>query len=204
MPQGIYKRIKHWRVKDTSKMSKSHKGKHWKVKNTSKYSEARKKEWTSGTRKHISSQGFQKGHRSNRGGFQKGHKSFNGIEKSQFKKGSIPWNKDRPFLQIKGKNHPNWKGGHTPENIKIRMSLEYKLWRKAVFLRDNFTCQKHKIRGGKLVAHHINNFSDFMELRLALDNGITLSEKAHREFHKKYGKKNNTRDQLIEFLNNKI
>jgi len=33
-----------------------------------------------------------------------------------------------------------------------------------------------------------------------IDNGITLSEKAHREFHKKYGIKNNTNEQLEEFL----
>ena len=32
------------------------------------------------------------------------------------------------------------------------------------------------------------------------DNGITLSEKTHKEFHKKYCKKNNTREQLDEFI----
>ena len=33
-----------------------------------------------------------------------------------------------------------------------------------------------------------------------IDNGITLSEKAHKEFHRKYGKQNNTLSQLKEFL----
>lgn len=56
---------------------------------------------------------------------------------------------------------------------------------------------------GKLEVHHINNFAEFSELRFALDNGITLSEKAHDEFHKIYGIKNNTKGQLEEFLNRK-
>jgi hypothetical protein len=94
-----------------------------------------------------------------------------------------------------------WKGGITPEMEKIRKSIEYKLWRKAVFERDNFTCQKYGTKvGGTLRAHHINNFAEKEELRFAIDNGITLSEKAHREFHRKYGIKNNTQEQLEEFL----
>lgn len=100
----------------------------------------------------------------------------------------------------KGEKSHLWKGGITPENHKIRTSLEYKLWRKSVFERDNFTCQKYGICGGKLVAHHINNFAEKEELRFAIDNGITLSRDTHNKFHKKYGWKNNTREQLDEFL----
>ena len=37
--------------------------------------------------------------------------------------------------------------------------------------------------------------------RFAIDNGITLLEEVHKEFHKIYDKKNNTREQLKEFLN---
>jgi len=98
-----------------------------------------------------------------------------------------------------GKNNPRWRGGITPENLRIRNSIETRLWREAVFARDNWTCQKYGVKGGRLVAHHIQNFSQFPDLRLAIDNGITLSDKAHREFHKKYGYKNNTREQLDEF-----
>lgn len=101
---------------------------------------------------------------------------------------------------LSGKKSYLWKGGITTENNKIRTSREMKLWKKSVFERDNFTCQKYNIRGGRIVAHHINNFADFPELRVAIDNGITLSQKAHKEFHKKYGIKNNTREQLMEFL----
>jgi len=114
--------------------------------------------------------------------------------------GQKSFRKGKKYLDISGEKHYNWKGGITPIHTQIRMSLEYKLWKKSVFERDNFTCQKYEIRGGNLIAHHINNFSEFPELRFAIDNGITLSEKAHKEFHKKYGNKNNTKGQLKEFL----
>lgn len=108
--------------------------------------------------------------------------------------------KNKSFQGRRGEKSNWWKGGITPENKIIRKSIEYRLWREAVFARDNWTCQKTGIKGGELHPHHINNFSEFPELRFAIDNGITLSEKAHREFHKKYGIKNNTREQLKEFL----
>lgn len=100
----------------------------------------------------------------------------------------------------KGEKSPMWKGGLTPELKKIRKSIEFSTWRESVFVRDNWTCQKYKIRGGKLHPHHIQNFAEHPELRFEVSNGITLSEKAHREFHKKYGKSNNTLEQLLDFL----
>lgn len=121
---------------------------------------------------------------------------------SQKMKGKPAWNKGGTSA-LKGKFgslHPMWKGGVSPEKIKLRQSTDGQLWRKSIFIRDDFTCQKYGVRGGKLIAHHINNFEDYPEVRFALDNGITLSEKAHKEFHKKYGRRNNTREQLMEFL----
>ena len=97
-----------------------------------------------------------------------------------------------------------WKGGRMmnyPESEKIRKSSEYILWRKSIYKRDDFICQKCGKSGGKLNAHHIFNFADYPELRLAIDNGITLCKKCHLKFHKKYSKKNNTKEQLEEFLN---
>ena len=120
-------------------------------------------------------------------------KNKENIRKAQLRIGN------RPPIKS-GKEHYNWKGGITPLNDKIRKSIEYKLWRKSVFERDNFICQKYGTSGGKLIAHHINNFAEKEDLRLAIDNGITLSEKAHKEFHRLYGIKNNTQEQLIEFL----
>ena len=101
----------------------------------------------------------------------------------------------------KGSKCHLWKGGITKENSKIRNSIEIRLWRELVFARDNWTCQKTNQRGGDLVAHHIENFSMLPELRTSIENGITLSKKIHREFHNRYGYKNNSREQLEEFLN---
>lgn len=107
----------------------------------------------------------------------------------------------------KGKNNINWKGGITPKNHLIRWQSQSRLWCKAVFKRDNFTCQKcRNHKGGNLNAHHINNFADFIKLRFVIDNGITLCKDCHKKFHSKsrYGYKNNTIEQIKEFLCNKI
>lgn len=118
---------------------------------------------------------------------------------SESRKGKIPWNKGK-LSELSGEKHWHWKGGITPKNQVERVSIECRLWKKSVLIRDSFICQKYGTKGGKLIAHHINNFADFPELRSALDNGITLSKKAHDEFHKIYGRRHNTREQLNEFL----
>lgn len=100
----------------------------------------------------------------------------------------------------KGKNNPMYIDGRTPSNDIARQGMEIHLWRDAVFLRDNYTCQKTGIRGGILRAHHVLNFAEYPDLRTSIENGITLSKKAHEDFHKIYGIKNNTREQLNEFL----
>lgn len=81
----------------------------------------------------------------------------------------------------KGEKSYLWKGGITPINKVIRTSLEYKLWREAVFKRDNFTCIWCGQRGGNLNADHIKRFSDYPALRFAIDNGRTLCIPCHRK-----------------------
>ena len=76
----------------------------------------------------------------------------------------------------------------------------YYTWQQSVLKRDKYTCRKCGQVGRELVAHHIQNFSDFRELRCDVNNGITFCKKCHQIFHKKYTKLNNTREQLNEFL----
>ena len=111
------------------------------------------------------------------------------------------WNKGIQATWAIGEKNHMWKNGVTPVNRKIRKSIEFKNWREAVFIHDNYTDQKTGIRGGVLHPHHILNFAQYPELRFDVNNGITLSEGSHTLFHKYYGKINNTREQLEEFLN---
>ncbi len=105
-----------------------------------------------------------------------------------------------PRPQNRGENSNHWKGGTTPNILIIRHSFETKVWRREVFERDNWICQKCLERGGYLHCHHNINFSETKDLRFDPNNGTTLCNKCHLEFHKKFGTQNNTYEQLKRFL----
>jgi hypothetical protein len=118
-------------------------------------------------------------------------------------KGRIPENLH--LLDNSGANSHWWKGGVSTQNELDRKGKEFKLWRISVFERDDYTCQRCKKRSSageriSLHPHHIKNFSDWVELRFAIDNGITFCEKCHKLFHKKYGLYKNNPEQVEEFL----
>jgi ribosomal protein S27AE len=126
--------------------------------------------------------------KNNPGAFKKGNKT-----KSQYKSGHNGFwlgkkfskeHKNKKSIVMIGKRvgskSPTWKGGITPINKKIRNSTEYKLWREAVFKRDNWTCVWCGATGN-IQADHIKRFSDFPELRFAIDNGRTLCIPCHKK-----------------------
>jgi hypothetical protein len=87
---------------------------------------------------------------------------------------------------LKGEKSYRWRGGVTLKQEKIRRNIEFRLWREAVFARDNWTCQEcGDNKGHNLNAHHIKSFSKYPELRIALDNGIALCKTCHIKIHKK-------------------
>jgi hypothetical protein len=134
----------------------------------------------------------------------KGHKKLIGRKLSEEVKKKISETEKKSGhkpIPMYGVDNWNWKGGITPLNEKIRKSLEIKLWKKSCLSRDMFTCKKCLLVGGKLEVHHINNFADFPELRTSIENGITFCRKCHIRFHSLYGRRNNTREQLITYLN---
>jgi len=87
---------------------------------------------------------------------------------------------------------PNWKGGKSSIYALIRYSSKYSEWRRAIFDRDNFTCQHcHKKSEGDIEAHHINILREYNITNTEqayncpelwfLENGITLCINCHKE-----------------------
>ena len=92
----------------------------------------------------------------------------------------------KPRFYMRGDKNPLWKGGITPINAKIRTSLEYKIWRRSVFERDDWACiwcGDRQSVGHKVVLHadNIKPFALFPEFRFAIDNGRTLCINCHKK-----------------------
>lgn len=80
-------------------------------------------------------------------------------------------------------------------------SAELQKWRMDVYFRDDFTCQCCFDKNKKnLNAHHLNGYHWDVKNRFNPDNGITLCEECHSDFHKKYGRRNNTKEQFNKYM----
>lgn len=100
------------------------------------------------------------------------------------------------------KNHPMYNENITDdERIDRRKLKENVQWRNSVLEKDVYTCDICGSYGGKLNAHHLNGYHWDKENRLNVNNGITLCSDCHKDFHKTYGNKNNTKEQYIEYAN---
>ena len=102
--------------------------------------------------------------------------------------------KNISFSVMGEKNH-NWKGGLSSLGKQIRKSLKYRNWRQEIYERDDWTCQKCKVRGIKLEPHHKKSLSSILiknniktlkeSLRCKkiwdIENGISLCKKCHSE-----------------------
>lgn len=102
----------------------------------------------------------------------------------------------------RGENHPNYNPKLTlQERQKNRKYYEYQIWRRSVYERDKYTCQSCGDKtGGNLEAHHLDGHDWCKDKRTDVNNGITLCNKCHMDFHKMYGYKGSTREKFNAWL----
>lgn len=93
---------------------------------------------------------------------------------------------EKPRLKLSRENHWNWRGGITSIHKKLRRSKKYEEWRKSVYRRDNWTCQRcnKRLRSKDIIAHHIMEFVKYKKLRYELKNGVTLCRSCHLLIHR--------------------
>ena len=129
-----------------------------------------------------------------------------GIEKARLSQSTME-NRIKSSCRQRGISIEDFNGFSTTEQHMARNNTYYKEWVREVFKRDNFTCQCCGKHGGNLNAHHLYNFSEYENLRYDVENGITLCEECHlvnypNSFHSIYGERNNTPEQVYEFIEN--
>lgn len=103
---------------------------------------------------------------------------------------------------INGHNNPNYKPTLTIEHRKKTrnqlFSSSQSTFRNRVLKRDDYAC-KICDSTKPLVAHHLNSYNSYEVGRFDINNGITLCESCHRNFHKEYGYGDNTTEQFENF-----
>ena len=113
------------------------------------------------------------------------------VRRARLKDGHVPYLKNgvHHLKGKKGAETPNWKGGVTPERQAVYGSPEWKAAVKAVWKRDNATCQRcglHRSQARKedvdFDIHHIVSFA-VAELRCNPDNLVLLCEPCHYWVH---------------------
>lgn len=107
---------------------------------------------------------------------------------------------------VTGENNHNYNPNKTDEERLLKRYVLGKHtidgFRKAVYKRDEYTCQLCGQVGGSLNAHHLDGWNWAKDKRFDVDNGVTLCEGCHISFHSMYGKGYNTKEQFKEFKHN--
>lgn len=112
------------------------------------------------------------------------------IRQARIREGSVPYLKNGVH-HLKGKRGaeiPTWKGGITPERQSVYGSQKWKEAVKAIWKRDNATCQRcgkhHNTTSnrGTFDIHHIVGF-EVVALRCEVSNLVLLCEQCHYWVH---------------------
>lgn len=122
------------------------------------------------------------------------------VESSKFNQGRIlscGCSTNKAVCKTTGINNSK----HSRRRDNFRKSPEYVAWRTAVFTRDRFRCIKCGGNHGGVNAHHLEDYASNPELRVSVDNGVTLCVACHKEFHNTYGWiEQTTTQQFDEFM----
>lgn len=112
------------------------------------------------------------------------------------------WYKNRMKSIKRGKEHHLYDHNISDELRKDNRSLKfgYKSWRKAIYKKYNYRCQKCCKQGKRLHAHHFYSYKKYPDLATDIHNGICLCDECHREFHNIYGYKKYNPNSFYEFL----
>lgn len=89
--------------------------------------------------------------------------------------------------ELRGEKHWNYVSADPPSNQRQRLWAQCREWRRSVMDRDGHTCVVCGQHGGRLVAHHLEPWAEAVELRFAINNGVTLCRNDHLEFHRARG-----------------
>lgn len=119
---------------------------------------------------------------------------------NNFRKGHIDC-EECSLKKVSGQNSWRYNFDLSDEERLLKRSYsDYSIWLKEVYNRDNFTCQCCGNIGAKLNAHHLDSYDWCKSLRVDIDNGITLCELCHKDFHGVFGYGLNTREQFEEYM----
>ena len=100
-----------------------------------------------------------------------------------------------------GENNPKYdKSISIEERQTKRQYLEYDEFIKKVLARDNYTCQCCGEHNNHMNVHHLDGYNWCKEKRTDIDNGVTLCEECHKNFHNIYGRGNNTSEQYEQWI----
>ena len=75
--------------------------------------------------------------------------------------------------------------GKSRERAKFQNSVKWKKVRSAAFARDDYQCQICFITDVNLNAHHMKRYIVYPELRLDVNNLLTVCEECHYDIHRK-------------------